>query len=416
VEPTLTANTPGRESTGNAEPGTSGPLRGFRILDFSIALTGPYAVALLADQGASVVKVERPGIGDVARWIGVSVNRMSAFFLACNRGKQSIVLDLHHPEGAELARRLAADADVVVQNFRPGVMDKLGLGYEAIRELNPQVVYASLSGYGPVGPYRDRPAYDTAIQAYGGFGANQADPEDGVPVFLRQAAADKVTALYASQAITAALLARERGAGGQHVELSMADAVVSFLWAESAGNEVLLDSDGSSHSSFVAGFAPFRFADGWGIAVPTSVDDFSGMCKAFGVDGYDDPRISTLEERQRHRDVTEPLMDRCYAMAVHLTMVEASKRFEEQGVPFAMVLSPAEIVDDPQALAMGMFEEREHPIAGLTRLPRHPAQFGLTPATLATNAPGLGEHTDEILTSLGLGERIDALRQRGVIG
>jgi crotonobetainyl-CoA:carnitine CoA-transferase CaiB-like acyl-CoA transferase len=394
---------------------SSGPLRGYRILDFSIALTGPYAVALLADQGASVVKVERPGIGDVARWIGVSVNRMSAFFLACNRGKKSIVLDLQRPEGAEVARRLAADVDVVVENFRPGVMDKLGLGYGAIRALNPEVVYASLSGYGPVGPYRDRPAYDTAIQAYGGFATNQANPDDGVPVFLRQTAADKVTALYACQAITAALLARERGQGGQHVHLSMADSVVSFLWAESAGNEVLLDSDGSSHSSFVAGFSPFRFTDGWGIAVPTTVDDFSGMCMALGVPGFDDPRISTLEERQRHRDVTEPLMDMCHAMAAHLTMAEASARFEEQGVPYAMILSPAEIVSDPQALAMEMFEEREHPIAGRTRLPRHPAQFSTTPATLAANAPGLGEHTDEVLLSLGLGDRIAELRENGVV-
>jgi crotonobetainyl-CoA:carnitine CoA-transferase CaiB-like acyl-CoA transferase len=405
-----------RGSEESAEPAAPGPLQGYRILDFSIALTGPYAVALLADQGASVVKVERPGIGDVARWIGVSVNRMSAFFLACNRGKKSIVLDLHRPQGAELARKLAADVDVVVENFRPGVMDKLGLGYDAIREFNPEVVYASLTGYGPIGPYRNRPAYDTAIQAFGGFAANQADPEDGVPVFLRQAAADKVTALYASQAITAALLARERRGGGQHVQVTMADSVVSFLWAESAGNEVLLDADGSSHSSFVAGFSPFRFTDGWGIAVPTSVDDFSGMCKALGVDGYDDPRIATLEERQRHRDVTEPLMDRCYAMAAHLTMSEASRRFEEHGVPFAMVLSPAEIVDDPQARAMKLFEERQHPIAGPTRLPRHPARFSTTPASLAANAPGLGEHTDEILASLGMGDRIDELRQSGVVG
>lgn len=394
---------------------SSGPLDGYRILDFSIALTGPYAIALLADQGASVVKVERPGIGDIARWIGVSVNRMSAFFLACNRGKKSIVLNLQEQEGVELARRLAADVDVVVENFRPGVMDRLGLGYDAIRELNPEVVYASLSGYGPVGPYRNRPAYDTAMQAYGGFAVSQADPEDGVPVFLRQTAADKVTALYASQAITAALLARERGRGGQHVQLSMADSVVSFLWAESAGNEVLLEADGSLHSSFVAGFSPFRFTDGWGIAVPTSVADFSGMCKALGVEGYDDPRISTLEERARHRDVTEPLIDMCHAMAANLTMAEASARFEEQGVPFAMILSPAEIVNDPQAVAMQMFVEREHPIVGRTRLPRHPAQFSRTPASLGANAPGIGEHTDEILGTLGLGDRIAELRESGVV-
>ena len=187
-----------------------GPLSGIRVLEFAIALTGPYAIALLADQGADVVKVERPGIGDIARWVGVAVNDMSAFYVVCNRGKRSIVLDLQQPQGVEIALRLATDVDVVVENFRPGVMDRLGLGYEHVRAVNPDVVYASLTGFGSEGPYRDRSAYDTVIQAYGGFAVNQADPENGLPVFLRQPAADKVTALVASQAITAALLARER--------------------------------------------------------------------------------------------------------------------------------------------------------------------------------------------------------------
>ena len=234
----------------------------------------------MADQGAEVVKVERPGIGDIARWIGVSVNDMSAFFLVCNRGKRSIVLDLHQPEGVEIALKLAAGVDLVVENFRPGVMDKLGLGYEHVRAVNADVVYASLTGFGSEGPYKDRSAYDTVIQAYGGFATNQANPDDGLPVFLRQTAADKVTALFASQAMTAALLARANGQGGQHVELSMTDAVVSFLWADSAGNEVLLDSDDTMNSSFVAGFRPMRFEDGYGIVTPTSDADFAGMCRA----------------------------------------------------------------------------------------------------------------------------------------
>ncbi len=176
-------------------------MQGVRVLDLSIALTGPYAVALLADQGAEVIKVERPGIGDIARWVGVAVNGMSSLYLVCNRGKRSIAVDLHTPDGVDIVRRLAAESDVVVQNFRPGVMDRLGLGYDDLREVNPDIIYVSLSGFGSTGPYRDRSAYDTVIQAYGGLAANQADPVDGVPVFLRQTAADKVTALYASQAI-----------------------------------------------------------------------------------------------------------------------------------------------------------------------------------------------------------------------
>jgi crotonobetainyl-CoA:carnitine CoA-transferase CaiB-like acyl-CoA transferase len=390
-------------------------MHGVRILDLSIALTGPYAVALLADQGAEVIKVERPGIGDIARYLGVSVNGVSALYLTCNRGKRSIAVDLQHPEGVDIVRRPAADADVVVQNFRPGVVDRLGVGYEDIRAINDDVIYVSLSGFGSQGPYRDRSAYDTVIQAYAGLAANQADPTDEVPLFLRQTAADKVTALYACQAISAALFARDRGAGGQHIELSMADAVVSFLWADAAGNEVLLDSDHSQHSSFVAGFAPFRFDDGWGIVTPTSERDFAGMCRAFDVDGADDPRLATIAERNKNRDLAEGLVDLCYAKAVDMTMAEASKRLDAERVPFAMVLRPDQLPDDPHAKEIGLFEERQHPIAGRTRLPRHPARFTVTPAMLGTNSPGLGEHTEDVLNEYGLGERITQLRACGAI-
>lgn len=396
-------------------PQHTGPLSGVKVLDLSIALTGPYAAALLADQGADVVKIERPGIGDIARWVGVAVNGMSAFYLACNRGKRCIALDLSTAEGQEIAVQLAADADVILQNFRPGVIDRLGLGYEAIRKINPDVVYASISGYGPVGPYRDRSAYDTSIQAYAGFAATQAEPGGGPPTFLRQNAADKVSSLYAAQAITAALFARASGRGGQHLEMGMADACVSFLWAEAAGNEVLLDSDGTMPSSFNAGFSPMRFLDGWGIVVPTTDADFAGMCKSLDVEGWDDPRIKTVGERRKNRDVLEPIMDMCYAMAANLTQAEATERFVRERVAFAMVLTAAEMVDDPHAVAIGMFEEFDHPVVGRARLPRHPTQFHETPASLAGGAPALGQHTDEILTELGLSERITSLRDASIV-
>ena len=174
----------------------TGPLQGIRILDLSIAATGPLACSLLADQGAEVIKVERPGIGDIGRWVGVSVNGMSALYAACNRGKRCIAVDVHTDDGRDIVRRLAQDADVFVQNFRPGILDRHGLGYEDLRAGHDDLVYVSLSGFGAIGPYAGKSAYDTVIQAYGGFGANQADPADGIPVFLRQTAADKVTALH----------------------------------------------------------------------------------------------------------------------------------------------------------------------------------------------------------------------------
>lgn len=392
----------------------TGPLSGLKVLDLSIALTGPYAAALLADQGAEVTKVERPGIGDIARWVGVAVNGMSAFYLACNRGKRCIAVDLSADEGRNIVLQMAADADVIIQNFRPGVIDRLGLGYDAVREINPDVIYASISGYGPVGPYRDRSAYDTSIQAYAGFAATQAEL-DGPPTFIKQNAADKVSALYACQAITAALFARASGRGGQHLELGMADACVSFLWAEAAGNEVLLGADGSMPSSFNAGFAPMRFLDGWGIVVPTTDADFAGMCKALDVPGWDDPRVKTVGERRKNRDVLEPIMDMCYAMAANLTQADAIERFERERVPFAMVLSAAEMVDDPHAIAIGMFEEFDHPVVGRARLPRHPTQFHATPASLGFGAPTLGQHTDKVLGELGLGAQIERLRAAGVV-
>ncbi len=340
---------------------------------------------------------------------------MSSLYLVCNRGKRSIAVDLRTPEGLEIVRELAAKADVVIQNFRPGVMDRLGIGYEDVQADNPDVIYASLSGFGAEGPYRDRSAYDTVIQAYAGVATNQADPDHGTPTFLKQTVADKVTALFASQAITAALFARAQGRGGQHLELSMTDAVVSFLWADAAANEVLLDSDNTQNSSFVAGFQPMRFLDGWGIVTPTSDHDFTGMCRALDVEGYDDPRVATVAERIKNRDLVTPIMDMCYALAANLTMQEATKRFETERVPFAMILSPDELTRDAHAIAMGLFVEADHPVVGRTRLPRHPTQFGTTPATIGRNSPTLGEHTDEILTDLGRADEISALRAAGVI-
>jgi crotonobetainyl-CoA:carnitine CoA-transferase CaiB-like acyl-CoA transferase len=385
-------------------------------VDLSIALTGPYAVALLADQGAEVVKIERPGFGDIGRYVGASVNGTSALYTMCNRGKRSVALDMSRDEGRDVVKALAREADVFVQNFRPGVVDRLGLGYDELAADNPGLVYASLSGFGPEGPYAGKSAYDTVIQAYAGLAANQADAETGAPRFLNQTAADKVTALYACQAITAALFARERGAGGQHVHLSMLDAVVSFLWADAAGNEVLRDADGSMKSSFVSNFRPFRFLDGWGITTPTSDSDFSGMCKAFGVDGYDDPRVAKIADRAQHPEVSREIMARCYAAAEQLTTAEAMARMEAQRVPCGVVLSPAELVDDPHAIAIGLFEESDDPAVGRVRRPRHPARFGATTAALGGPAPRLGEHTDEVLAELGFSDRVEAWRADGIVG
>jgi crotonobetainyl-CoA:carnitine CoA-transferase CaiB-like acyl-CoA transferase len=234
-------------------------------------------------------------------------------------------------------------------------------------------------------------------------------------VFVRQTVCDKVTAVFASQAITAALFARERGAGGQHVEISMADATVSFLWADSAANEVLLESDGSMPSSVVAGFEPMRFADGWGAVTPASDANFTGMCRVFGVEEYDDPRVATSAQRRKHLDLANGLIDMCHAQAASMTIAEARKRFDEERLSYAFVNTNEELVADPHAVAIGLFEEFDHDVAGRVRLPRHPILFRGTPAQLGAGSPTLGQHTDEMLAELGMGDRIAELRALGVV-
>jgi crotonobetainyl-CoA:carnitine CoA-transferase CaiB-like acyl-CoA transferase len=404
-----------------SEPGGSatGPLSGYKVLDLSIAATGPYACAMLADQGAEVLKVERPGMGDIGRWIGVQIGGISALHQMCNRGKRGIAVSIDLEEGRDLVRRLAADSDVVVQNWRPGVADRLGIGYEDLRHHEArrnELVYVSISGFGDVGPYAHKGAYDTVIQAYAGVGISETDPDSGTPRFVRQVLADKVTALTASQAITAALLARERGHGGQHVKLSMMDAVISFMWIDAAGNEVIRDGDGSQPGSFAASSRPFRFTDGWGVCTPTANADFFGMCRAFGVDGWDDPRIASPALRYKNRDVTGPLMQRCHEVAATLTTAEAIARMEAEKVPCGVVLSAAELGADPHVTEVGMLVDTVHPVAGNIRQPRPAAQFSATPSQLGGPAPTLGQHTDDVLAELGLSPTdIARLRAENVV-
>jgi crotonobetainyl-CoA:carnitine CoA-transferase CaiB-like acyl-CoA transferase len=352
-------------------------------------------------------------MGDIGRWIGTQIGGISALHQMCNRGKRAIAVALEHDEGREIVRDLAAQADVVVQNWRPGVAERLGIGYQQLKR--DDLVYVSISGFGDEGPYASKGAYDTVIQAYAGVAISQADAATGTPGFARQVLADKVTALTASQAITAALFARERGQGGQHVKLSMLDAVVSFMWIDAAGNEVLRDGDGSQPGSFAANTRPIRFVDGWAVATPTSDSDFFGLCRAFDVDGYHDPRVASPVLRHQNPDVTRALVSRCYVAAESMTTAEGMARMEAQRVPCGVVLSPAELADDPHVRDIGMLVDMTHPVAGTIRQPRHPAQFDATPAHLGGPAPTIGQHTDEILTELGRRDDIARLRTAGVV-
>ena len=210
----------------------AGPLEGIRVIDLTTMVSGPLASSILGEQGAEVIKVEMPGTGDLIRHIGSSRGGLSAIFATLNRNKRSVVLNLREPRGRELLERLLEGADVFMQNFRPGVMAGMGFGEPELRRLNPELIYVSINGFGETGPYAQRRVYDIVIQALSGLAASQADPQTGTPDLVRNIVCDKVTAVSAAQAISAALFARERGAGGQHVRLAMLDSTIAFLWPD----------------------------------------------------------------------------------------------------------------------------------------------------------------------------------------
>ncbi len=393
-----------------------GPLDGIRIIDLSVALTGPLAAGMLVDQGAECVKVEQAPTGDVVRWIGSSVAGISSMFQIANRGKRSVVLDLQQDEGRAILNDLIVEADVLVQNFRPGVAERLGIAYDDVVVVNPDIVYADLTGFGPDGPYSHRRVYDTVIQAHSGMAASQTGTSDNQPKFLKQLVCDKVTAYTACQAITAALFARERGFGGQHIELSMLDACIAFLFVDGADHEIILDGDHLGPQSVAANNTPLAFDGGFAaIAVPAD-DEFHGLARALDADSSD-PDVATVRDRSRNRDKSMAVHREVRENATRIPIDEGSERMDANQVPFGIVRAVHEVPDDPQVVANDLFTTFDHPAAGRVRHHRVPARFHGSPATFRDPAaPTLGQHSDEVVAETGRGDRIEELRAAGVIG
>ena len=396
-----------------------GPLAGFSVLDLSAIVSGPLTAALLADQGASVVKVERLG-GDIQRHVGSRRNGFSGFFHVINRGKRSIALDLGSVEGRTIVERLAQRADVVIQNFRPGVVGRLGVGYPQLSAINPKLVYLSISGFGQTGPRAGERAYDPIIQFYSGVAATQGrihleNPDR--PEQVNQLILDKLTAYTGFQAITAALLERSKSGVGQHIELSMLDTAIAFLWPDTAADLILEGPGIDARPPVGASGNVAEFSDGWGTTMTLSDDEFHGLCRALGCSHVaEDPRFATLEARQRNRPALLEVLRGDMAQAARkLTLAEAGERFAAEDVPFARARRLTELHEDPQIAHNDVFRTIDHPVAGRLRQARPAPRFGRTPAAPGGPAPVSGQHTREILVEIGFGDRIDDWLARGVV-
>jgi formyl-CoA transferase len=393
------------------------PLSGYRVLDLSRILAGPFGAMMLGDQGAEVIKVERPGTGDDTRtWGPPFAGGESAYYLCCNRNKKSIAVDLKSPAGVNVVRELAKVSDVLIENFTPGLMKKFGLDYETLREINPRLVYASISAYGQDGPYRDRPGYDMVLSAVGGLMFITGE-QDGNPCKVGVAITDVLTGVYTSGAITSALLWRERSGQGQHLDISLLDVQVSGL-ANIASNYLVAGQEakrwGTAHESIL----PYQVFDTKDRPIAIAVANqkmWVNFCKLIGKDEWiDDPRFESNPKRVENREVLVPLVDRVMAQR---TCDEWMELFVQTAIPCGPVNDMQHLFADQQVRHRNMVVEVPHPTIGSLHLGGIPIKYSDTPATIRLHPPLLGEHTDEVLTDvLGYApESIEALKHEGAV-
>ncbi len=392
-----------------------GPLEGFRIVDLTSVISGPLATMILADQGADVIKVETPHGGDFTR---ASANRrggFSASFVNNNRNKRSIALDLKNPKGHEALMAIVAGADVFIQNFRPGVAERIGVGEEAVRAARPDIVYVSISGFGHRGPLARRPVYDPLIQAISGLTTVQAGSDEMRPRLVRTILPDKLTGVTASQAVTAALLARERTGSGQHVWVSMLDSVIAFLWASDMGSQTFVGDElpQQAAQSFID--LIYETSDGY-ISVAVQTDkQWRGLTEALDrPEWLDDPRFGTQELRQVNID------DRLSLTQEVLKTNRSAHwlaRLEAVDIPCVPVLTRNQMIGNEQIAANEVVIETEHPDAGRLRQARPAAVFSETPTGAPRPAPRLGADAEEVLGEAGFdAAEIAALREAGALG
>lgn len=373
------------------------PLEGITIVELSTMITASLAAMMAAEQGARVIKVEPLDQGDPMRYIGSAKGGDSGLFANCNRGKESIGVDLKHPDGAAVVQRLAAGADVLISNYRPGVLERLGLGSESLRAANPRLIYVAITGFGTDGPMKRAPAYDPVVQAYAGIAAVQGT--EG-PAFIRNLVCDKITAYTACQALTAALFQRERTGEGQHVDLSMLDAALFFVFPDGFMNHTLLDADVAQQPLLADLIYEMTETRDGAITISAgTADQRAGVLRALGrEDLASDPRFATLESLLANFEAYREELRASFAAVETDAILE---RLAEQDVPCAKCLSREEVLAHPQVVANNTVDHAEHPRMGKVRRVRLPARFHGSQLEPAGHAPAHGEHTRQVLEGLG---------------
>ncbi len=390
----------------------AGPLKGFRIIDFTTMVSGPIATMMLADQGADVIKIEPPG-GEYMRKTGVQHRGMPSGFLSCNRNKRSLSVDLKRTEGLEVIKKLAANADVLVQNFRPGAIERMGLGEDVVRRLQPKIIYVSISGFGETGPYSGQRVYDPIIQAISGLADIQRDRESGQPKMVRTIIPDKTTSVTAAQAITAALLHRERTGEGQHVRLSMLDTMIAFLWPEGMSGLNFVGNEVDPGRAQMGLDLVFQTLDGYITAAAVADSEWAGLCRALRREELiTDPKYKTPADRSQNQ------MERRQMITDELAKWKSDEildRLKGEDVPCAPILDRWSVLEDEQVRENEVVEIHDHPILGQVRQPRPAARFDRTPAKVESLAPFLGADNSEILSEAGYSiEDIERLERDGV--
>lgn len=379
----------------------TGPLQGVRVLDFTGVVSGPLATMFLADQGADVIKIE-PLSGDITRRSRKAIDEageFSALFISSNRGKRSLAVDVKSPAGREVVMKLLANADVMVQNFRPGAMERLGLGAEQLAKQFPRLIYASISGVGDTGPYEKKRVYDPIVQALSGFADIQRDPVTKRPRMIRTIVADKTTAVFCAQAISAALYARERTGLGQHVKVAMLDVMLSHLWPEGMMQYTVVGGEATTADPNDRPDQVFETADGYITVGTISDSEWGGFCAAAGQPALkDDPRFATAGARFQHTTERLNLMAELIRPG---TTDDWLARLDAADVPNAPILRREQVIHNAQIVARELIQEFDHPNVGRVRQPVPAARFAGTPSAIHGPAPRIGEHSAELLRELG---------------